>query len=884
MRTNSANLIRFFLGFPAVLLILAFCGSAFPSGVRFDVDGDARADLSVFRPSNGWWYFHRSSDGFTAHQFGQNGDLPVAHDYDGDGKTDTAVYRQGIWYRLKSSTSTFDAISWGVTGDVPVPADFDADGRADVVVFRPSTGQWYTISSQTGNFSVKDFGTNGDVPLPADFDGDHVADVAVFRPSNGIWYRINSANGGAYVVRQFGQTGDMPLSGDFDADGKTDLAVWRPSNSNWYIQSSGNNYWVVNFGVSTDTPVPADYDGDGRTDISVYRSNNGNWYRINSSTSTFYVQNFGEAADIPAASPIIPQSTPTPTPTPTPTATPTPTPTPTPSPTPPSFTCDYYASPTGTTSGTGSASSPWELQTAFGKTTLIRNGKTLCLKGGTYVGKYRSSLSGAIVRSAPGEWARIDGYKTTTLPNALNSIQTTFTLQSTSGLLDGGTDEIVIGGEVVKVFGKNGNNITGSLRGASNSLNGAEPHPAGSTVIFGGDILYVLGTSTIYRNFEISNSRPSRDGNTENQGIGRGNGVTVVGGSNKLINLVVHDHLSGIFTSSASSNTEIYGCLIYNNGMHARSGGEEEGFGHGLYLENSAGYSKVYDDIILNNFNLGMQGYGVTGPYLGGDINGTVIANSGSPLGKFGDASRRNYNLILGPDSQLSPTGVLQNSHLFHPTSTDGYSVKFGYGAGVGTGTITGNYFTGGGTLLEVATVLSATVNNNQFYSSRTGAVYTVTAPGIPYAWNNNTYHMAGNRNVFGIADSGVYEFPLWKSLTGFDQAGSITNQPMPDTVIVRPNIYEPGRATAIIYGFSGATSAAVNLASSGLVNGQQFSIRNAQNYFGNPLVTGVYNSQSPQVSVPLTGAALQVSPPTGHNFTPASTCPQFCPVVVVPN
>ena len=469
------------------------------------------------------------------------------------------------------------------------------------------------------------------------------------------------------------------------------------------------------------------------------------------------------------------------------------------------------------------------------------------------------------------------------LPAAVSSTQTAFSLASSSGVLDGGSDEIVIGGEVVKVFAKSGNNITNCLRGASNSLNGAEPHDLGSTVIIGGDALYISGSMATYRDIEIFNSRPSRDGNLANQGIGRGNGVTVTGAGNKLVNLVVHDNLNGIFTSSSSSNTEIYGCIVYNNGMHVRNGSIEEGHGHGLYLENNTGYSRVYDDIVLNSFNLGMQGYGVTAPYVGGDISGTAIANSGAPLGKFGDPTRRNYNLIVGPDSQRSPTAVLRDSHFFHPTSTGGYSVKFGYGAGVGTGTVIGNYFIGGGTPFEIANTSTATVTGNQFFSSRTGAVYAIAPPSMPYTWNGNVYHQGVGREVFGIATSGLYQFAGWRNLTGFDQAGSVTNVAMPNTVIVRRNTYQPGRANVLVYAFSG-TSITIDLSQTGLVNGQAYSIRSAQNYNGAVLATGIYNSQSPNLGISLTGVALSVASPIGYGFTPQTTCPQFCPMVVVPN
>jgi len=106
----------------------------------------------------------------------------------------------------------------------------------------------------------------------------------------------------------------------------------------------------------------------------------------------------------------------------------------------------------------------------------------------------------------------------------------------------------------------------------------------------------------------------------------------------------------------------------------------------------------------------------------------------------------------------------------------------------------------------------------------------------------------------------------------------------MPNTVVVRPNAYQPGRANVMIYSFSGATTATINLASTGLVNGQSFVIRNAQNYFGTPVLTGTYNSSNPTVTVSLTGAAQTVAEPIGHGYTPPTTCPQFCPMIVVPN
>lgn len=268
----------------------------------FDFDGDGRSDISVFRPSSGVWYLDRSGSGFTAFQFGINGDKPVASDYDGDGKADAAVYRAGVWYRLRSTTNTMDVVGFGLPADVPSPADFDGDGKTDVAVFRPSNGIWYLLASGNGAFSSTHFGLAGDVPVPGDYDGDGKDDINLFRPSNGTWYRLNSSNGSFFALN-FGLSIDKAVAGDFDGDGKSDIAVWRPSTAVWYsMRSATGTFSATGFGLPADIPAPADYDGDGKTDISVFRPSNGVWYRLNSSNGSFAAAAFGLTSDHPVPS------------------------------------------------------------------------------------------------------------------------------------------------------------------------------------------------------------------------------------------------------------------------------------------------------------------------------------------------------------------------------------------------------------------------------------------------------------------------------------------------------------------------------------------------------------------------------------------------------
>ncbi|HEX8247650.1 MAG TPA: zinc-dependent metalloprotease family protein [Pyrinomonadaceae bacterium] len=264
----------------------------------YDFDGDGKTDLAVFRQSDTVWYLLRSQAGFTATQFGVATDKTVAADFDGDNKADIAVWRPatGTWFRLNSSNGTFVGQQFGANGDVPQPADFDGDGKDDLAVWRPTEGTWYRINSGNGQFVATQFGANGDRPVVGDYDGDAKVDLTVFRPSNGTWYRINSSNG-AFSGVSFGIATDIVVPADYDGDNKQDVAVFRPSDGTWYRLNSTNGAFVgIQFGASGDVPAVGDYDGDGRDDQAVYRG--GVWY-LNRSTSGFTAVQFGVNTDQP---------------------------------------------------------------------------------------------------------------------------------------------------------------------------------------------------------------------------------------------------------------------------------------------------------------------------------------------------------------------------------------------------------------------------------------------------------------------------------------------------------------------------------------------------------------------------------------------------------
>ena len=224
-------------------------------------------------------------------------------DFDADRVTDFgSLYRgrspqDGLWYAPSTSGAGPFQIYFGATTDVPVPGDYDGDGRTDAAIFRPSTGLWY--GPRTGGTTIviqMYLGQSGDIPVPGDYDADGKTDAAIYRPSIHLLFAVLS--GGGTKSATLGQSGDVPVPRDYDGDGKTDPAVYRPSSGAWQAQLSGGGTYQATNGATGDVPVPADYNGDGRADPVVFRPSSGLWTGpFNGAAGTFQ-KTLGQSGDV----------------------------------------------------------------------------------------------------------------------------------------------------------------------------------------------------------------------------------------------------------------------------------------------------------------------------------------------------------------------------------------------------------------------------------------------------------------------------------------------------------------------------------------------------------------------------------------------------------
>ena len=222
------------------------------------------------------------------------GSNPMAHalsgDYDGDGINDIGVVscpknaNYCYWHYLSSRTGGAKIISVGVRGvwdgmtsnHSVLEGDFDGDGKTDPAIWRATEG-WSVKSSRTGEIlydpnlgklnsngipvldangeqergsSIKKYKWGGNYsPIVGDFNGDGLSDMSmvdVNDPNNWgylTWYMVvtppMSPSYYGHALKYFKKIANPQiLVGDFDGDGVSDCAMGDVQNARVYFYTS----------------------------------------------------------------------------------------------------------------------------------------------------------------------------------------------------------------------------------------------------------------------------------------------------------------------------------------------------------------------------------------------------------------------------------------------------------------------------------------------------------------------------------------------------------------------------------------------------------------------------------------------------------------------
>jgi glucose/arabinose dehydrogenase len=172
------------------------------------------------------------------------GCVPLAGDWDGDGRTTVELY---------------DPRKSPKPGAVPVAGDWDGDGRDTVGFYERGTSTFQLKSSPSFRFGPP---RNRWLPIAGDWDGDGKDSVGFYDPARGVFRLKNQLAGGdADIVVHFGvpKAGWMPLAGDWDGDGKDSIGLYIPATSIFLLKNGfahGPADWEIRFGPPAAGRIP----------------------------------------------------------------------------------------------------------------------------------------------------------------------------------------------------------------------------------------------------------------------------------------------------------------------------------------------------------------------------------------------------------------------------------------------------------------------------------------------------------------------------------------------------------------------------------------------------------------------------------------------------
>ena len=415
---------------------------------------------------------------------------------------------------------------------------------------------------------------------------------------------------------------------------------------------------------------------------------------------------------------------------------------------------------------------------------------------------------------------------------------------------------------------------TGGATRYTSNLQGSESQPIilrgypGERAIVDAGIL-AKGAWTWFWGFEITNT----DTNRTSTAYARPPGLYLQGRGQKAINMIIYNtgHPGIGFWSEVGDGGEVYGCIIWGVGtFDTDKASWMDGRGSAIYAQNQNGTHLIEDVISFRNLTTGMKAYAEKGYVNNFTFEGNISFENGDRL------------IFVNGTEFPAQNVVIKDNYTYRSPYEPNPPVRLGYAdVDQGNAVVTGNVFVNGVSgdgAFWVKRFSSLTFTDNELVSPNVLATYLPAVNVGQMIWNDNHY-FGGSFAPFRVGKI-PYPFLLWQKVTSFDANSTYNNQMPPgQQVFVRPNRYDPNRANIAIYNWAQSPTVKVDL-SKVLKPGDKFHIQDAQDYFGAPVVEGVYDGSPVLVPMNLT----QVSNITGNGMPIANqhTSAQFGAYVVL--
>ena len=444
------------------------------------------------------------------------------------------------------------------------------------------------------------------------------------------------------------------------------------------------------------------------------------------------------------------------------------------------FPIDQQKTP-GKATGNGSMQYPWDLQTALSqKSEVVKGGDIIWLHKGVYNGRYLSTLN-----------STIKGKNITVMPFR--------------------GDKVILNGNLV------------SKRTY---------------------VLEVRGNQVTFKDLEITFlgefSRNQKDADFQKvEGVSHSSGAGC-----KFINLIIHDNPGTGFGSwNRTADSEIKGCIIYNNGYYSN----KRGSGVGLYVQNSSEkFRLIKNNIIFNNYYKGIEVWSdnrnAKEEYVKNIIldNNVIFNNAlvtGIPRDNLIIATNDNNGVNIAKNIQVTHNIFYHNTDYLRSELQSGFpSLTLGFNpkSPIENVVIKDNIILGQNDGIRIQYAKSLVFQNNTIYAGfvRFDKSFYPNFNSKGWDFSGNTYYTRKNKTI-RIQSKEDFTLDEWNEKYGMDGKSvwkPVSEFNLDNVLSLMPFDSEKGRFRVVLFNKNG-DDVTVDFSKYKLPKGTSYTIRDVENY-----------------------------------------------------